>query len=350
MVKIKYNDDDEFWKADKLLSYDADIMIAMSIRNLGKTYSAMQLIKNKVSKGYACCWSRWSDGETKLAMSEFFDGEDIGKNSDKNVWVKETLNSSAYKITHVESGGTLYFLSVKMAYKHKGLDIASLKYWVWDEFLPEFYENQTHKNELNLKFNSLYTTLRRNNPNFRVLLLSNNISWFNALYEQWGISPFPSGEIRTFIQKSNVKLHEGFKLPEIRVVMESVLPTKKQIERVIRDEIMKGSASKIIDYLNNVTRDNFTLYEKCPDLSIPLHPADWVYLGKTYTFRIYKDTLYWIESKPRDCYKWTTNRDEVTDIIKKDVSMIPIFQRYYDTSKMRFENGNVERAILGMIM
>ena len=145
-------------------------------------------------------------------------------------------------------------------------------------------------------------------------------------------------------------MHEGFKLPEIRVVMESVLPTKKQIERVIRDEIMKGSASKIVDYLNNVTKDNFTLYEKCPDLSIPLHPADWVYLGKTYTFRIYKDTLYWLESKPRDSYKWTTNRDEVTDIIKKDVSMIPIFQRYYDTSKMRFENGNIERAILGMIM
>ena len=134
-----------------------------------------------------------------------------------------------------------------------------------------------------------------------------------------------------------------------RIVMESVKPTKKQVERVIRDEIMKGTSSKIIDYLNNVTHDNFTLYEKCPDPSIPLHPADWVYLGKTYTFRICNDTLYWIESKPRDSYKWTTNRAEVTDVIKKDVSMIPIFQRYFDTSKMRFENGNVERAILGMI-
>ena len=43
-------------------------------------------------------------------------------------------------------------------------------------------------------------------------------------------------------------------------------------------------------------------------------------------------------------------REEVTQNIKKDASMVTVFRRYYDASKMRFENGNVERAVLGMLI
>lgn len=302
MVKLSYDDEEEFWSLNRLMSYNADISIAMSIRNLGKTYSAVKMLKERVKQGANVCFSRWNDSELKLAVAEVFDGEKVGKNPAENTWVKEIINPSVYKVTNVQSGGSFYFLSVKMAYKHKGLDIKNLKFWVWDEFLPEFYENITHRNELNIKFNSLYTTLRRNNQDFRVILLSNSISWFNPLFAQWGIMPFPIGEIRTFTQKSKIKLHDDYIMPEIRIVMENVKPTKKQVERVIRDEVMKGKSSAIIEYLNNTTKDNFTLYEKCPDMSIPLHQADWVYLGVCYTFRIHNDILYWVEGKTRDSF------------------------------------------------
>ena len=341
LIKVNYDENALYWSCQTLMSTARDIMVAQSIRGTGKSFSVdTALIKAITKLGFNCVISRWDDGELSIAR------ELVEYDSD---FEKTQLNTSAYRYTYKNNGASLYFFAVKMAHKHKGLDIKDLKFWFYDEFIPEFYENRTRKIEEVKKFNSLYTTLRRNNENFRVILCCNVITWFNGFYEQWGIEPFPQGYIGIFEIEKKVDIKGEIKTMKFQVAVENVEPTKAQIERVIRDEIMKGGNSDVLSYLQNVTKDNTSMITDCPDMSIPLHNAEWYFEKKCYSFRLYDGLMYWVETKPRNVNKWTLNTSDITDEIHRDKAMGLTFEKYYDQSRMRFHDGNIEQVVISMI-
>ena len=347
--KIKYDESAEYWTANNLLSYSRPISIAMSIRNLGKTYSMVKIVKKCVSEGNNCAWSRWDDEELNTAINDIFPLEEVyTKDNPSGEWGKTVINKSCVFFTHIKSGGKLYFFSIKMAHKHKGTDIPNFVWWVYDEFIPEFYENETRRVTEFAKWQSMYVTLKRNNQNFKAVLLSNCLSWFNGYFDGWGIVPFPSGNIGLFEQSARININNKVETIKSEVVMENVKPTERQIQRIILDEVIRGN-SDIEGYLNNMTRDNQTLIEQCPNMNIPLYNAEWYFIKRCYSFREYGGLLYWIEVQPRNVNKWTTNKDDITNEIYRDRGIGKVLEEYYDKGKMRFADGNVENAILGMI-
>lgn len=353
MIKrTDYNDDALFYTPNTILSCKSpnrNVFVIQSIRNLGKSYGMMKVIKRDVENGVNAVWSRWNDEELSVAINEAFDTLDIQtKENPEGEWLKTVINKSAVIFENIESHGRLYFLSVKMAHKLKGLDIKSLHYWVYDEFIPEFYENETRRIEETQKWNSLYITLKRTNTNFTAVLISNCISWFNGYFEQWGILPFPIGEIRTYDQKTKILIGDEIIETTQEIVVENVKPTKAQIKRIMIDEVVKGSSCNLKNYLENTTKDNFSLIATCPG-DVPLHNAEWYYNKECYSFRMYEGIMYWTKARPRDVHKWTCNKADITDEIRRDKAMGVTFEKYYDSAKMRFKDGNVHNAVLGMI-
>lgn len=323
---------------NNLLSYNAPISIATSIRNLGKSYSAMLLEQNNIKKGKNVVWSRWDREQTKLAMHEYI-------NFSQDIEYRISSISEGIKILTPKDNddyGQIFFVPVKEASKAKGID-REFSYWTYDEFLPEFYASRVQKEEEFAKWNSLFTTLKRDTPDFRAILLSNCISWFNSYFTAWNIKPFPSGQIRRFPQ-----IAYGIRTD---VVMENVKPSHLALERVIRDETAKGkSEEEIKRYVENATQDKDFFIGTCPDLNVPLHWVQFFHHGDYYGYREYDDHIYFCKIQPRnDRPVMALNRRELQDGMMRDRGAGKHFEDWINSGIARFDSVKTFNAILDLI-
>ncbi len=329
-------ENDVYYSLNDLLSYNADISIAFSIRDLGKSYSAMTLQDNTIATGRSTVWSRWDRDQTLLSMKEYLD---FTPNEYKVI-----SPSTGIKILEPKNDdlGSVYFIPVKDAAKAKGID-QDFKYWIYDEFLPEFYLNRVQKEEEYNKWSSLYTTLKRDTLDFRAILMSNCISWFNGYFRAWGIRPFPAGQIKRFTQTAY-----GY---STNVVMHNVKPSKPALDRVIRHEVAKGkSEDEIRRYIENATQDKGFFLGKCPDLNVPLHPILFFHHDKYYGFREYNGHIYFCKTKYRDDFGvMALNRRELRDGMARDRGAGTNFERWINLGIARFESTEVMNAIIDLV-
>lgn len=327
---------DVYYSLNDLLSYNADISIAFSIRDLGKSFSAMTLQDNTIETGRSCVWSRWDRDQTLLSMKEYLD---FTPNEYKVI-----SPSTGIKILEPKNDdlGSVYFIPVKDAAKAKGID-QDFKYWIYDEFLPEFYLNRVQKEEEYNKWSSLYTTLKRDTPDFRAILMSNCISWFNGYFRAWDIRPFPAGQIKRFTQKAY-----GYSTD---VVMHNVKPSKAALDRVIRHEVAKGkNEDEIKRYIENATQDKGFFLGRCPDLNVPLHPILFFHHDQYYGFREYAGHIYFCKTKYRsDFGVMALNRRELRDGMARDRGAGTNFERWINLGIARFETTEVMNAIIDLV-
>ena len=329
-------DTDIYYSLNDLLSYNAEISIAFSIRDLGKSFSAMSLMDKTIASGRSCVWSRWDRDQTALSMKEYLDFTDHEFtiiSPSKGIKVLQPKN---------EELGSIYFIPVKDAAKAKGID-QNFKYWIYDEFLPEFYLNRVQKEEEYPKWGSLFTTLKRDTEDFRAILMSNCISWFNGYFRAWGIRPFPAGQIKRFTQKAY-----GYSTD---VVMHNVRPSPLALERVIRHEVAKGkSEEEITRYIENSTQDKGFFLAKCPGWNAPLHPVLFIHHGQYYGFREYDGRIYFCKTKYRDDYAvMALNRRELSDGMVRDRGAGSNFERWINLGIARFETVEVMDAIIDLV-
>jgi hypothetical protein len=333
IMKVKYNDEDEYWSVSNLLSHNCEINICSSIRNLGKSYSAKQMIKRHIENGNCAVWSRWEIGELSLAEADFFP---LGKMTEG--WIRNKIENTPIIYYHnEETGGRLYFIPLKSAMDIKGIDLPNLTWWVYDEFLPEFYKVQTRKIIECKYWLSMYRTLKRNNPNFRCLLISNMVTWFSAFHAHWKIKPFPSGEIRFFNNH--------------HVAYENVQATKAQLERImITEEVLGYDPDEYAYNVLNQSKDPMDLICECPNKTVPLHCEQFVLYGHYYTWRMYNGLYYWVETKKRsEVITWTFNRKEVSGDVRRASDAHTDFEDGYDNGVFRFETGIVQDAFFNMM-
>ena len=107
---------DLYYSLNDLLSYNAEISIAFSIRDLGKSFSAMSLMDKTIASGRSCVWSRWDRDQTALSMKEYLDftsHEYSIKSLSPGIKVLQPKN---------EELGSIYFIPIKDAAKAKGID------------------------------------------------------------------------------------------------------------------------------------------------------------------------------------------------------------------------------------
>lgn len=325
-----------YYSLNDLLSYNAEISIAFSIRDLGKSYSAMNLVDKTIETGRSCVWSRWDRDQTLLSLKEYLDF------TDKEYSIISPSRGIKVLQPKDDNLGSVYFIPVKDAAKAKGID-QDFRYWIYDEFLPEFYQNRVQKEEEYDKWASLYTTLKRDTPDFRAILMSNCISWFNGYFRAWGIRPFPAGQIKRFTQKAF-----GYSTD---VVMHNVKPSPLALDRVIRHEVAKGkSEEEITRYIENATQDKGFFIGKCPDLNTPLHPVLFIHHGQYYGFREYEGRIYFCKTKYREDYGvMALNRRELSDGMARDRGAGANFERWINMGIARFENVEVMNAIIDLV-
>lgn len=329
-----------FHDHQNLLSKNADISVSLSIRDLGKSFDAARMIRGRVkNRGVSCAWMRWSLNEVGAAQDAVLKDEDPAQ------WEKHKLdNSNVIYWTYLPSGGCIYFIALAQSVNLKGFD-HELDWLIYDEFIPEIYDNRTRKLQEFQRFHSVYWTLVRKSQNFRVLLIANCISWFQGYFEAWNVRPFPQGEIHVYKQSEVIDGEEY----SLTVAVENVLPTPAMIRRIAKHALVGGKTYSH-DYFEGATKDRMDFIAVCPVLSTPLHNAEWYMSGQCYSFRVYDNLIYWCRTSPRPGIpRYTTSKTDLKADIIRDRQFGEIFEALYDSARLRFADGNVEQAVISMI-
>ena len=340
------NENDIYCTANRLLSYNAKINIWQSVRNLGKSYSAMKLAHNSLFEGKNVVWSRWDRDELNLAIQELttFD--------DELEWSVQRVSravSMAECISH-EGYGQLWFVPIKDAHKVKGMD-TQFDWWIYDEFLPEFYATRVRKEEEFDKWASLHTTLRRDHQPFRALLISNNITWFNGYFRAWGIKPFESGLVKRFDRTISFDVGGTTVSETSSIAFHNVRPSPPAIGRILRDEVAKGkSEEEIQQYLANATQDRDFFIGKCPNMDSPLSTVQYYHRGDYYNFREYDGYIYFCEVNPvPDRATMALNKRELRDGFMRDLGAGRNFERWINMGIARFDKQKTLDAIFDLV-
>lgn len=341
-----FGDDEIYYKLDRLLSHNADISWSQSIRNLGKSYDAMRLVGETMKAGRNCVWLRWSKSETELAKTVF--EEFLG---DKERYKSMKIpDSSATYITDIETGAVTYFMPVKMANDLKGLDIPELKWIVYDECVPEFYDVKTRRDVEFDKFMSLYKTLKRDCEDTRVIMICNCIDWFTGYTLAWGITPFESGVIKSFTKEVRIEVAGEVYSTSNKISFENVRPSKGMILRNLKDESLKGNAEELEQYYANATQKKYTAIAICPDLNISLG-GEQFRRGKSYYSYRYLDGYYYFCKTGKRTMDVTHVGTVVgmQDNERKLPSMGKSIEELINRGVAKFDTGHTYNAIVGLV-
>lgn len=338
-------DDKVYLTHNNLLSHNADISWSQSIRNLGKSYDAMDLVRNTLNSGRNAVWLRWDRKEVKLAEHElirFMDDSDRYKRvgvPDSNVSYLHDTHNDTY----------LYFMPVKDAAGVKGMDIPDVKWCVYDECIPEFYDVRTRRDEEFDKFMSLYVTLKRDTEDFRVLMMSNCIDWFTGYTKAWNIDPFEPGKIRTYTREVVINTPDGIARASYKIAFENVKPSMAMIERNLKDYAIRGQVFDLDGYFDNKTSVDYNLIAKCPDLSIPLGDMQFMRDGVFFSYRQYMGAYYFCTVKPRDSTATRVFKVSDVDPSKGYVRVKPFhkwFEEIINYGKAKFESGHLYNLVV----
>lgn len=342
IVKHIYPDETVYCNHNKLLSVKADISISQSIRNLGKSYDAMRLAIKCLENGKNIAWCRWDLNEMAVAFEEF--KKRLDEFTYKPFSVK---NSKVIGFVNMENGARIQFYAVKSAMSYKGSDI-SLDWLIYDEFIPEMYDIKTRRDTEFNKFMSLFVTLKRDYQKFRALLISNCIDWFNGYTKGWGIYPFASGEIRIYDREVVLEIDNKSVSSKMRVAFENVKPSVTMIQRVLKEQVIKGGdVDEIKRYLENETSTQYNLIARCPIINTPLEPIQFRRKNEYFSFRKYDGLYYFTKVKKRESlpvYIFSLENAQPNEIREKRHG--EIIEDLINASRCRFSDGHVYNNII----
>lgn len=344
--KCIHPDDAPYYSWDKLLSHGADVSIAMSVRDLGKSYDIFRMLKKSAASGRNGVVTRWEVGELEKMAADMFQDADIysAKGNPNGQWSKVSVSTSVWYFERRDNHAQVWFMSVKASNKNKGADIKNLDWWFYDEFIPEQYDTQTRRIQEFDRFVSMYWTLIRNNTRFRVVMACNTITWFNGYFEAWNIRPFNAG----MIMKQHISITVDGIDRQLTIAIENVRPTHAQLERILKNAAIAGKKFRQ-DYFDNITGDNMGFIGSCPDMDTPLFSGQWIFMKRCYSFRYHDGLYYWCECARRNVDTYTTSKSDVGPGVIRDRQMGRTFDELYDSGQMRFADGHVEQAVLSMI-
>lgn len=334
--KQVYKDSINYYNLCRLMSIEQDIHVSMSIRNLGKSFGLMSIIKNDLNRGKDCQLLRWDLDEMNIqdqSLMEFLSA--YSEKHPEQDYIKIQSSSKYMKIImNKTTGQKVYILGVKYSVKYKGLDF-NLQGIYYDEFIQEFNDTVVRRKTEFDKFMSLYVTLKRD-KNPRVIFCGNNIDWFNPYTKAWGIMPFNQGEIKLFTLSTVVNEKEY----KFKVAWEMVKPTKKQIERCQQVEVQKGRCKNQEEYFKSVQWTQYNLIEKCPK-NVKLENIQFKIGEKYITYRIYKGLYYFtyqkyrrVKTQNQDIRAVSKNEYRNKDYKKNLIEM-------YNNGLLRFSSGHV---------
>lgn len=239
LIRQSYPEDQRFWGGTKLFTFlgDCDIIQAISIRNIGKTYSFFEHLRMHLSKGHNIAVSRYDRIELGVCIEDFLRYYEERTEDGIVYHYKKIYNrqrETPYQCYEFENGARAYFFAVKDSPNLKGLDIQNLYRWYIDEFVPIFYKVQTRKyNEFDF-FTELYHTLKRKNENLKILMSANCKNWMNPYFMGWEVPMFQSGYIMKITRAG------------MKIAIENVEPSKAMMAEYVKGEQLMGKSDEQI--------------------------------------------------------------------------------------------------------
>ena len=315
---------EEYWTLKdlkKLLSYGASIVCAQSPRNIGKSYSAMELASEVMNKGGCIAWGRYNKVELGQAIATFKEyAPDL---------TDYKLDSSTCKgLVDPVTGGKIVFFPWNRSQNLKGLDLP-FEYMICDEFVPERYTEKTRLDTEFSDWNSVYLSLSRNYGT-KAIMLSNMIYWQNPFFLQWGVPPFGRGKILITDSTFRAVIDGREYTAKRRVVCENVAMTPAMIERNLR-QIAIGfrSDADMKEYLENVTRAEYTTIGQCPDKKVQLENIQLMSDGYYMGFREHGGLFYFSKIKP-DFTKETAVSETAHIDFSKNHYRTPKYNQFFE--------------------
>ena len=317
----------------KTLSYGATYNTLMSPRNVGKSYSCMQLANQELEKGNSVAWGRYNKielGASIKAWTQF--NPDLVPVKNEGSTLKTLVDSC--------TGGRLTFFTWSVSQNLKGID-EPYKYIICDEFIPDRYTNKTRLDTEFDDWSSVYFSLARDYKP-KVIMLSNCIYWMNPFYERWNICPFAKGKTLAVKDILTADIDGETVKSNRRVVSENIGMSKTMIKRTIEEtNVMFASSSEMQHYYNNQTKAEYTKIAKCPDMTVPLDyiqlMSDGYYMGT----RSYDGMLYVSKIRP-DLHKETAvSEPEYIDITKRHYrgkSYVPYYEDAFNAGMCAFDS------------
>lgn len=218
------NVDKEIWfTLQRLLSYNAEVMMAVALRGFGKSYACKTWIINdwfKRKKQFV--WIRQTDEQLKAQketfMADLIANEEFGE---KTQFLQVFGNKLIYKEAKIDENGEEgfeyrvvgHFVFLNGSTNAKGMTLPEADNVVFDEFLNE--ENSYLPNEIR-KFNSVITTVFRNRDNCRIFMIANALSSDNPYFQYFGIRIPTQGDIYKSVFKKDI---DGNLLPKPLIVV-----------------------------------------------------------------------------------------------------------------------------------
>lgn len=323
-IDVKRGKEQPYWELKdlkKLLSYGSDIICVTSPRNIGKSYSAMQLAYESISKGHNVAWGRYNKIELGQAITSF-------REFAPDMMDFKLDNSTCKGMVDPATGGKIVFFPWNRSQNMKGLDIP-FEYMICDEFIPERYTEKTRLDTEFADWNSVYLSLARNETT-KCIMLANCIYWHNPFFLQWGIPPFSKGKILVADSTFRADVDGSKYETKRRIVCENVAMTEAMIERNLKQiAVGFGSSEDMQQYLDNVTKAEYTTIGVCPNKNIQLEKIQLMSDGYYMGFREYDGMFYFCKIKP-DYSKETAVSEPANIDFHKNQWRTPKYNQFFE--------------------
>lgn len=308
-VTVNHDKNNEYYTVQDLklaLSYNCDYTVLSSIRNLGKTYSTMQLCIEKMKAGQTVLWERYNRDELKLACKTWENMVQFNKPSSAGGYLEYTSEDFDGKLLICQTS----VVNIK-GYDdiYEKLPVFEIK----DEFLPVRYlQSKRFLNEYSDAM-EIRKTFKRNGP-MRSIYLSNCLNWMNPYTVAWDMMPIDTGKARIIIDTYKVNVDDEIFTDKRSIYWESVKPTKAMINRILRTEVSSMNVESLDEYIDNEFYKEYSKIAKCPDMSIQLENIQFMSEGYYFSYRIYNGRLYFCNVKPKSNVKTYVDERKYIDI------------------------------------
>lgn len=346
-LDVTYSDSEYFTVNDlKLdLSFGCDYTILTSVRNVGKSYAAMEYALELVQSGKTVLWERYNKEEFAMSVKTWANFAPHLKPIKGNI---KTLMDD-------ESGGKLLMIQTSLATNIKGYDddldklpVLEIK----DEFLPVRYTNNTRFLTEFTDAMEIRKTFKRNSE-MRSLYLGNNLNWMNPYTIGWQIPPLKSGETLKITDIYTMNKDE-IKLSASRSILwHSIKPTEKMLNRIFKNEVASLNQSDLSEYFNNQFYKEYECIEKCPDMKIQLSPHEIMSENYYMNFRFYNGKMYICKVAHDRNKEVFVSEPEYIDIEKRHLRVKSIgheMERHFDNGMCIFDSMNTYYAFFRWIV
>lgn len=326
------------------LSYNTDYTVLTSVRNIGKSYSAMEYALDLVKSGKTVLWERYTKDEFAMSLRAW-----------QNFAPDLKVNKGSIRmLTDEESGGKIILIQTSVANNIKGYDddfdklpVLEIK----DEFLPVRYNNNTRFLNEFTEAMEIRKTFKRNGP-MRSLYLGNNLNWLNPYTIGWNMPLVQNGERVKVIDTFNINKDVDISAQRT-ILWHSIKPTQKMLTRIFSHEIASLNKADLNDYFNNGFYKEYDSFGKCPDLKIPLVPYEIMSENYYIGIRIYEGKMYMCKVNHRNSSEVYVSEPEYIDYENNHVRLKSVgreFENRFDSGLCIFDNMNTYYAFFRWIV